>query len=93
MSEGIDLKDDLSRFQILTKIPYPNLGDERIKIRCKRDYTWYVNEAVKGIVQAYGRSIRTEKDHADTFILDGCFEDLLHRNGKLFPKWFIDALR
>ena len=43
MAEGIDLKDDLSRFQIITKVPYPNLGDERIKIRCNKDYIWYVN--------------------------------------------------
>lgn len=24
---GLDLKDDLSRFQIITKVPYPDLGD------------------------------------------------------------------
>jgi ATP-dependent DNA helicase DinG len=23
---GLDLKDDLSRFQIITKVPYPDLG-------------------------------------------------------------------
>jgi ATP-dependent DNA helicase DinG len=25
---GLDLKDDLSRFQIITKVPYPSLGDQ-----------------------------------------------------------------
>ena len=25
---GLDLKDDLSRFQVITKVPYPSLGDK-----------------------------------------------------------------
>src|SRR5215210_7736093 len=28
---GLDLKGELSRFQIITKVPYPNKGDRRIK--------------------------------------------------------------
>ena len=31
MTEGIDLKDDASRFQILCKVPYPYLGDKLVK--------------------------------------------------------------
>jgi Rad3-related DNA helicase len=29
--EGVDLKDDLSRFQIIAKVPYPNLSEKRCK--------------------------------------------------------------
>jgi len=29
--EGLDLKDDLARFQIVMKMPYPSLGDPLIK--------------------------------------------------------------
>jgi hypothetical protein len=32
---GLDLKDDLSRFQIITKIPYPDLGDGKKYISSK----------------------------------------------------------
>ncbi|MCZ7405132.1 MAG: hypothetical protein O8C67_09415 [Candidatus Methanoperedens sp.] len=33
MVEGIDLKDDLTRYQICAKIQYPFLGDKRVKAR------------------------------------------------------------
>ena len=35
LTEGIDLKDNLSRFGIIVKIPFPNLGDEWIKRKKK----------------------------------------------------------
>jgi Rad3-related DNA helicase len=31
--EGVDLKDDLCRYQILAKVQYPYLGDKRVKAR------------------------------------------------------------
>jgi len=33
MMEGVDLADDMSRFQILCKVPFPYLGDAAIKKR------------------------------------------------------------
>jgi len=33
---GLDLKDDLSRFQIIIKVPYGNLGDRWISARYNR---------------------------------------------------------
>ena len=32
---GLDLKDDLSRFQIIIKVPYPNIGDRWINEKRK----------------------------------------------------------
>ena len=32
MAEGVDLKGDSSRFQIICKIPYPYLGDKLVWI-------------------------------------------------------------
>src|SRR5947209_19369202 len=32
---GLDLKDDLSRFQVITKVPYPNIGDRWINEKRK----------------------------------------------------------
>ena len=31
LMEGIDLVDDLSRFQIIVKVPYASLGDKHVK--------------------------------------------------------------
>ena len=41
MHEGLDLKDGLSRFQIITKMPYPQLGDNkqlRARMELSPDY-------------------------------------------------------
>src|SRR6185503_17061411 len=34
---GVDLKDDLSRFQIIVKVPYPDLNDKRVLEKKKLD--------------------------------------------------------
>jgi Rad3-related DNA helicase len=41
MVEGVDLKDDLSRFQIIMKIPYPSLASNKIKKRMKTNKDYY----------------------------------------------------
>ena len=34
--EGIDLKDDLSRFQVIAKVPYPNYTEKRTKAKMNK---------------------------------------------------------
>lgn len=92
MLEGVDLIDDLSRFQIFFKVPYSSLGDRWIKMKQANDPKWYARDVIVKIIQGAGRSIRTEKDWAWTFILDGAFLNLINRNGELFPKWFKDSI-
>src|SRR5690606_4936767 len=41
MTEGIDLADDLARWQVLCKVPYPFLGDPQVAARMERDREWY----------------------------------------------------
>lgn len=89
--EGIDLSDDLSRFQILWKVPYPYLGDKWIKSRMELSSNWYARKTVSSIVQAAGRSVRNSNDYAITFILDGAFNKLLQHR-ELFPEWFLSGL-
>jgi Rad3-related DNA helicase len=91
-TEGIDLYDELSRFQIICKVPFPFLGDKYVKTKMERIPSWYGWETVKTIVQASGRSIRSVDDHAYTYILDGSFEHFFRNNKKLFPKWWVEAL-
>jgi Rad3-related DNA helicase len=93
MHEGVDLKDDLSRFQIICKVPYPNCFDDkqlarRVEID-RRYYTWLV--ALK-IVQSYGRSIRSEDDFADTYIIDESITKFLRETKNMIPVWFTEAL-
>lgn len=92
MTEGVDLADDASRFQIICKIPFPYLGDEVVKKRMSKDATWYTYQTVKTIVQSVGRSIRNERDHAITYILDLDWERFYRQNKRFFPEEFVKAI-
>jgi ATP-dependent DNA helicase DinG len=91
-TEGIDLFDERSRFQIIAKVPFPFLGDKYVKVKMERIPEWYAWETCKTIIQASGRSVRSVDDHAWTYILDGSFENFFRNNKKLFPQWWKDAL-
>lgn len=92
MMEGVDLADDASRFQILCKVPFPYLGDRVIRKRKARDPQWYPFQTVKFIVQAMGRSIRNDTDHATSYILDEDWDYFYRRNKGLFPTDFSRSL-
>lgn len=90
---GIDLTDDLSRFQIITKIPYPNLADRWIGAKTHLDGEWYYWQTALRLVQAYGRSIRSKDDWAKTYVLDSAFNSFVNKNRNLFPDWFKQAIK
>jgi Rad3-related DNA helicase len=92
-TEGLDLKNDLSRFQIICKIDYPYLGDKLVKKRMEKYKYWYSYQAVKSLIQAKGRSVRNEEDYAITYILDSNFDRLYDQNNYLFPESFKKALQ
>lgn len=92
LEKGFDAKDDLSRFQILPKVPYAYLGDPLVSYNSKKRGDWYAREAILRIVQASGRSVRGPTDYADTYILDSNFLRLYKDNNDLFPEWFLDAV-
>jgi len=92
MTEGVDLKDDLSRFQVIVKVPYPYLGDKVVQARMKKSPDWIGWKTLLTLIQAYGRSTRSETDHSATYILDGAFDGLVSRYKKSLPKWFTEAI-
>jgi Rad3-related DNA helicase len=91
LREGVDLPDDFLRFQIVTKMPYPDLGDPWTAARQTRDPRWYALETAKALVQAYGRSCRHAEDHGVTYVLDGQFARFVQRYRPLLPSWFREA--
>ena len=91
MQEGLDLKDDLSRFQIICKVPWPPLTPY-IKARMLRDPQWYTWLASLKLVQSTGRSVRSKTDKAITWILDSGFGPFLSRAKKNLPKWWLDSI-
>jgi len=92
MMEGVDLSDDLSRFQILCKIPFPFLGDQVILKRLEKNKSWYTYQTIKSIVQCMGRSIRNESDFATSYILDNDWDRFLYQNRYMFPEDFLKSI-
>jgi ATP-dependent DNA helicase DinG len=93
MTEGVDLKGELSRFQVICKVPYPYLGDKLIKKKMNKWQWWYPLQTAKTIVQSVGRSVRSNEDRAVTYILDSDFERFYKSNSSLFPAKFRECLK
>lgn len=93
MTEGVDLKDDLSRFQVVCKVAFPYLGDKLVRKRMAKHKWWYGYETAKTMIQSIGRSIRSDTDEATTYILDGDFERFYEQNRRYFPVDFDDLLQ
>ena len=93
MHEGLDLKDDLSRFQIICKVPYPNANaDKQLKLRTKENWHYYLWLSALKLVQSYGRSVRSDTDYAQTYILDSDFDKFVKMARKMLPAWFLGAI-
>jgi len=93
LNQGVDLKDELSRFQILVKVPYPDLSDRRTRIKLERNPDWYDWQTALRLVQTYGRSIRSETDYAVTYVLDSHFPRFVRQHRDLFPDYFLEAVQ
>jgi ATP-dependent DNA helicase DinG len=91
--EGLDLYGDRSRFQVIAKLPFASIGDKRVKRRMERDKQWYPLHTAQKLIQSCGRSIRSEVDHATTYLIDAGFVNFYRQAHQLFPKYFLDSLR
>jgi ATP-dependent DNA helicase DinG len=91
MWEGVDLAGDLSRFQIIPKMPLATWSGQ-VKARVEQDGNagrkWYDWLAITKLLQGCGRSIRSDDDFAITYILDSMF----FRYERRMPEWFAAAV-
>ena len=88
MTEGVDLKGSLSRFQVICKVPYPYYGDPLVRKRMNKWPWWYPLQTAKTLIQASGRSIRNFDDYAVTYILDSDWITFFGRATRFFPADF-----
>ena len=86
--EGLDFADDLSRYQIIVKAPFPSLGDKRMEYIAKNYPDIYKIMTIKKIVQGIGRSVRNKDDWALTVILDQTAEQLFKSPLNVWRKQF-----
>lgn len=92
MYEGIDLPEDLGRWQVVAKIPWKSLADPAVTYKAKQDPEWYSWQALRDLIQATGRICRTPEDFGRTYLLDWSFWRLYSQSYDLIPEWWLDAL-
>jgi ATP-dependent DNA helicase DinG len=90
--EGVDLKDDLARFQMIAKIPWPGTADKFVKARMEIDGSYLSYQATLKFVQSYGRGVRHDRDYCTTYVLDSGFDRFLQSCGWLLPKYVVEAI-
>lgn len=86
--EGVDLKDDLSRYQIIVKAPFPSLADRRVKTLCERYPNIYSLMTIMKIVQGLGRSVRSKQDWSTSYIIDQAAERLFYSQQNVWKDQF-----
>lgn len=91
--EGVDLKNDLCRYQIITKIPFLFLGDEIVQVKMGTDKEFYGRTTLTKLIQITGRSIRGVNDWAKTYILDARLGWFLNQNNMYAPSWWLQSIR
>ena len=93
MEEALDLEGDLCRWQVLCKAPYPNTRDSRVEQRLEDgQWGWYFRSALRTIIQACGRIVRSPDDHGSTYLADSSLLDVFDRAKSDTPEWFRDQV-
>ena len=92
IKDGVDFKGDLCRFQIVFKVPYPQLN-EQVKYRRDLDPKWFYYQTVMALMQAYGRGIRDSDDYCVMYIIDSSFKQLFDYNRGFFNEYFAEAIQ
>jgi Rad3-related DNA helicase len=94
MEEGLSLDGPEYEWQAICKIQYPSLGDSAIAKKARESEAWYTWQALRKVVQAYGRICRGENDWGVTYILDGMFDTLIEKSRQfnLIPQTFMEVL-
>lgn len=94
--EGLDLKYDVARVQIMMKVPYLNFKEDPVverKMKMPGGDKWYAYQTAKIVCQLAGRVVRAMDDWGYTFILDAGFVQFRSRNmPMLFPPYIDEAL-
>lgn len=96
MDRGVDLPDDLCRVIVISKVPFPNLGDKQVSARLHQPggSLWYQVQTVRTIVQMTGRGMRHAQDWCVTYVLDSQFGGNVWRKSRLlFPAYWREAVQ
>lgn len=90
--QGVDFKDDRSRFQIILRVPYPNTSDKLMAKKVKEEFSYYNYLALVSFGQQIGRINRSENDFGVTILMDKRFNAFISRNKSILPRWLTEAI-
>lgn len=87
MYEGLDLRGDLARFQLITQVPRKSVADPAVAWLAENKPEEYEWETIRDLVQATGRVCRGADDYGVTVIADASFGDREMRSNLLPASW------
>lgn len=90
---GWDFPEEDCRWQIIAKIPMPDSRVPIVKARQERDPEYGPYLAMRSLVQASGRGMRSSTDWCITFIVDDHAGWFLQKYRNMAPNWFHRAFR
>lgn len=86
--EGLDLKNDLGRLNIIVKAPYAGM-DNYTRKKIKRFPFYYARETREKLMQAIGRTNRNPTDWSITYMLDTSLSKILWE----LPNYITDRIK
>lgn len=90
--EGISLDDDLARFCLIPKLPFPMMADPIIQYKAKKYPSFIENSVLVSIQQAHGRIQRNPSDYGITICFDANFRWLRRKRAKSLEPWFTERM-
>ena len=94
LERGLDLPDGACRVIVVSKVPYPDLGDAQVAARMALPggREWYLDQALRALVQMTGRGMRHAEDRCVSYLLDAQVRRLLRQHGDRLPRWWREAI-
>jgi Rad3-related DNA helicase len=78
MEEGVDLYDDLCRFQIIAKLSWAYIGDLLVSRKMSVYPAWYTMSTLNSTLQTFGRGNRHVNDYCINYVLDTSVSKIAH---------------
>jgi Rad3-related DNA helicase len=93
MATGWDFPGDECRYQIIAKVPFPDLRTPITRARMKKDSEYLDYLTAQQIVQTYGRGVRSPDDWCECIVVDDNCDWFIRKARKFLPRWFKEAIR
>lgn len=93
VTEGLDFPMQQAEYQIIAKMPFPDMSDPLTKVRKKRDKDYIPYQVLQHVVQMTGRIVRSMEDQGETWVIDDHFGWLRSGYYHYLPRWFETAIK